>query len=65
MAAVKEIYHMDSVRVIPHSQKFSTIIVAVNHTAFATVQYAYLLQKSGVLFDVKGFLKNDLVDERL
>ena len=63
--AVKEIYNLKSVMEIPVSKKFSAIIVTVNYTEFDSIDYASVLQNPGVLFDVKGKLVTELVDECL
>eukprot|EP01136_Pigoraptor_vietnamica_P037669 Opistho-1_new@105955 len=63
--AVKEAYHLDCCNRLPESQKYAAVVVAVNHTEFALLNYSLLLQDPGVLFDVKGFLTDKLVDGRL
>lgn len=64
-AEVKKVYGLNCENNLPVSRKFAAVIVAVNHTAFAAVDYAAILQSPAVLFDIKGYLQNDLVDERL
>lgn len=64
-ALVKKVYDLESETSLAVSHKFAAIIIAVNHTAFQTIDYSLLLQEPGVLFDVKGTLKNGLVDESL
>lgn len=64
-AAVKKAYNINSLDVLEGDRKFAAIIVAVNHTQFASIDYASLLQDPGVLFDVKGVLESRLVDGRL
>lgn len=63
--AVKEAYGLESHQALENSRKFDVVIVAVNHAQFTSVEYASLLQDPGVLFDVKGNLKNERVDGRL
>ena len=63
--AIKKAYHLESCNVLPVSKKYAAVIVAVNHSLFTTIDYSLILQDPGVLFDVKGALKNHLVDGRL
>lgn len=62
---VKKNYQIDIINTFPESRKFSVIIVAVNHSEFAKIDYNSLLEEPGVLFDVKGYLTNITVDGKL
>jgi len=46
-------------------QKFEAVILAVGHHQFADIDVKEYVNNPGVLYDVKGFLKKDLVDARL
>lgn len=63
--AVKEAYDLVSCSQLPDSQQYAAVVVAVNHAEFALLNYSLLLQTPGVLFDVKGFLPDKMVDGRL
>ncbi|MEO8172490.1 MAG: nucleotide sugar dehydrogenase [Sediminibacterium sp.] len=64
-AIVQEEYGIDSLEKLPAGKKFAAIVIAVNHSEFIMMDYSLILQDPGVLFDVKGFLNNKLVDARL
>jgi UDP-N-acetyl-D-galactosamine dehydrogenase len=49
---------------IPTS-KFSSIVLAVAHTKFNSIDLRKFSNSDVVVFDVKGFLKNNFVDGRL
>jgi UDP-N-acetyl-D-galactosamine dehydrogenase len=63
--AVKKVYELESSKALNPDSKYAAVIVAVNHAQFITMDYLSLLQDPGVLFDVKGFLDDQLVDGRL
>jgi UDP-N-acetyl-D-galactosamine dehydrogenase len=63
--AVKDAYQLNSCNQLPEAKKYAAVIVAVNHSEFAMVNYSQLLQDPGVLFDVKGILPAKIVDGRL
>ncbi len=62
---VKKAYSIHSQLTLPANKKFAAVIVAVNHTEFAAIDYSSILQTNGVLFDVKGGLVNELVSGKL
>jgi UDP-N-acetyl-D-galactosamine dehydrogenase len=64
-ADVNEAYGLESENKLPVTKKFAAVIVAVNHTKFANIDYSSILQTDGVLFDVKGNLANVLADAKL
>jgi UDP-N-acetyl-D-galactosamine dehydrogenase len=46
--------------------KYDGIILAVSHNEFLTLNYESLkLNESSIIFDIKAFLKRELVDARL
>jgi UDP-N-acetyl-D-galactosamine dehydrogenase len=45
--------------------KFSVIILAVSHNEFCEIDLVKIKDKNSVLFDIKGFLPQNLVDARL
>jgi UDP-N-acetyl-D-galactosamine dehydrogenase len=63
--SVKAFYRLDSLVALEKNKKFSAVIVAVSHSEFSSMDYASILHKPGVLFDVKGTLENELVDGKL
>ena len=44
---------------------FVNLASAVDHTEFTNIDYKSLLKKESVLYDVKGFLNDDIVDGKL
>ncbi len=60
---VKHEYGMDTTREIPKS-KFDAIVLAVAHQEFLQLNLRDLLKETGVLYDVKGIIK-ERVDARL
>lgn len=44
---------------------FDAVVLAVSHEQFSELDYKALKNGNGVLFDIKSFLKKDLVHERL
>ena len=47
------------------SNKYSTIILAVSHSDFLTLDIKDLQEKKSILYDIKGFLPQKLIDARL
>ena len=60
---VKHEYSMDTTKEIPNG-KYDAIVLAVAHKEFLQMNLRSLLNKNGVLYDVKGILK-ERVDARL
>ncbi len=48
----------------PH-KKYDAIILAVAHDCFNDLELKKLLKEPGVIYDIKGVLPRDLIDERL
>ena len=46
-------------------QKFEAVILAVGHNQFAELEVSTYVNNPGIVYDVKGFLKKELVDGRL
>ncbi|HBN06316.1 MAG TPA: nucleotide sugar dehydrogenase, partial [Bacteroidales bacterium] len=46
-------------------EQYDTIILAVAHKEFATLNIQTLLNPTNVIFDVKSFLPKEIVDGRL
>ena len=46
-------------------EKYSTLILAVSHNAFLGIDIKSLKEEKSVVFDIKGFLPEDLTDARL
>ncbi len=61
---VKHEYDLETSRNIPARQKFDAVVLAVAHQEFLELDFDTLLNPKGVLYDVKGILKNR-VDGRL
>tara|TARA_R110002051_G_scaffold125961_1_gene199284 strand:+ start:2457 stop:3740 length:1284 start_codon:yes stop_codon:yes gene_type:complete len=57
-------YQLDTCQKLP-KKKFDAIILAVSHNEFSTLDLRSLLNSSGVLYDVKGVLKREIVNGRL
>lgn len=61
---VKHEYGLEVINSTPNKQ-FEVLILGVSHTEFTNVDYKSLLKKESVLYDVKGFLNDDIVDGKL
>ena len=61
---VKKVYGID-IDSKELSGRFDAIILAVAHTSFEGIDIRSLIRHDGVVYDVKGFLPRDLVDDRL
>ncbi len=60
---VQSIYQIDLVKKL--DKKYSAIVLAVSHDQFLSLDMNNLLKEGGVVYDVKSFLKKELVDARL
>jgi UDP-N-acetyl-D-galactosamine dehydrogenase len=45
--------------------KYAGVIVAVGHNEFKNLDFLLMRKNGTVVFDVKGILKRELVDDRL
>ena len=61
---VKHEYDLESSKSIPN-KKFDAIILTLSHNKFSKLDFLSLKEKNAVIYDVKNFLKNDLVDGKL
>lgn len=62
---VKHEYNIDIVNSISYNEKFDSVILAVAHKEFLTLDIRSLVKEDGVIYDVKGILPRDVVDARL
>lgn len=63
-AKVKAEYGVDITNILD-DKDFDTVILAVSHKEFLSLDIRSLVRDGGVVYDVKGFLDRDLVDGRL
>ncbi|MEE0910750.1 MAG: nucleotide sugar dehydrogenase, partial [Bacteroidales bacterium] len=63
-AEVEHEYGIKTTKVLPGG-KFDAVILAVAHKEFERLDIASMLEKVGVVYDVKGVLPRDIVDDRL
>jgi UDP-N-acetyl-D-galactosamine dehydrogenase len=63
--AVEKEYGLTSYAKLPVEKKFDGIIVAVNHKAFALIDYPSIVKDNYVVFDVKGGLKKGVAAGKL
>ena len=61
---VKHEYGIDIVNELP-ADKFDAVILAVAHDKFKTLDIRSVLNDNAVVYDVKGCMDRDLIDERL
>ncbi len=61
---VQHEYNVSITNTLPH-EKYDTIILAVAHNEFLTLDLRSMLQTHGVLYDVKNIYPKNLVDGRL
>ena len=61
---VEHEYGIKTTKVLPNG-KFDAVILAVAHKEFERLDIASMLEKVGVVYDVKGVLPRDIVDDRL
>ena len=47
------------------ANKYSAIVLAVSHNEFLEIDLAKIKDEKSILFDIKGFLPQNLVDARL
>lgn len=64
-AAVKREYGINIVSELPADNKFDAAILGVAHKQFLELDVKSLVKDGGVIYDVKGLLPRDIVDERL
>lgn len=62
---VKREYGIDITGILPASQRYDAIVLAVAHNQFAGLDLRQLLNPGGVIYDVKGILDRKIIDGRL
>jgi len=62
---VKHEYGIKSLNTYPESNGYSAIVLAVAHNEFKNINLHAHKEKGCVIYDVKGILTDDLVDDRL
>ena len=63
-AIAKHEYDIEIINELP-KEKFDSVIAAVAHKEFVELDVTSFLKEKHVIFDVKGFLKRNIVDGRL
>ena len=61
---VKHEYGLDSVKEIPN-EKFDSIVITVSHDNFKDIDLLSLKKENSIIYDVKNFFKNNLIDKNL
>jgi len=61
---VKQEYGLISSKSVPN-EKFDTIVLVVAHNKFSELDFSILKKKNTVVYDVKNFLKNNIIDASL
>ena len=61
---VKREYGIDVVNSLP-AERYDAIILAVSHQIFTDMDVVSLAKQESIIYDVKGFLKPEMVDGRL
>ena len=62
---VKREYGIDITGILPASQRYDAIVLAVAHSQFTGLDLRQLLNPGGVIYDVKGILDREIIDGRL
>lgn len=62
---VNRAYGLDITNVMPSENDFDVIILAVSHKDFLKLDLRSLLNKNGIIYDVKGVLDRNIIDGRL
>ncbi|MGC5746513.1 nucleotide sugar dehydrogenase [Chryseobacterium sp. NFX27] len=62
---VKQEYGVDILDRIPDDKKYDSIIIAVSHQEFLTLDYKKMKKENSVIFDTKACIDRSLVDARL
>lgn len=64
-STVKNEYGINILDQLPEDKKYDSIIVAVSHKEFLTLDFGKLKKKNSVIFDTKACMDRNLVDARL
>ncbi len=57
-------YGLESLKTIPN-EKFDAVVLTVSHNKFKELDFLSLKKKNAIIYDVKNFLDNSLVDGKL
>ncbi len=57
-------YGLESLKIIPN-EKFDAVVLTVSHTKFSELNFLSLKKDNAIVYDVKNFLDEKLVDGRL
>jgi UDP-N-acetyl-D-galactosamine dehydrogenase len=62
---VEQKYKINMLENIDYNKKYDTIVLAVSHDEFLTLDLNSLRKETSVVFDIKAKLDRDIVDARL
>lgn len=62
---VKQEYNLDIINELPIGDTYDAIILGVAHNEFLELKINNLINKGGVIYDVKGILPRNIIDGRL
>lgn len=62
---VQHEYKVEMIDQIPENKKYDSIIIAVSHKEFLTLDFEKLKKEEGIIFDTKACIDRKLVDARL
>ena len=65
MTQVKSEYNLTINNTIPVNTKYDALILAVAHDTFLNLNILNYMNELHVIFDVKGFLNKNIIDDRL
>ena len=57
-------YGLESLKSIPN-EKFDAVVLTVSHNKFKELDFLSLKNENAIIYDVKNFLDNSLVDGKL
>lgn len=63
--AVKHEYNIEIVSELPQKIQYDAVILGVAHKEFLQLDVKSLVREGGVIYDVKGLLPRDIIDDRL
>lgn len=67
-AKPEEVHHeygISTITELPHGKKFDSMILAVAHKMFLDTDWRDAVKENGIIYDVKGCLKKEIVTARL
>ena len=62
---VKKEFHLNLLENIESQAPYSAIILAVGHTKFKTLDFQKIARNNCIIYDVKSFMSEEIVSERL